>query len=128
MRENLTEREREIAELISWGASHKEIALILSISIETVKEHVKHIKKKLGINKSTEIGAFIFCTEYNVPVHRDKLGRIKNLIAIVTCTLAFMLVEYQQLNVIRTTTVRNIRVTRNSKRSKNDYHFIYEYN
>lgn len=128
MRENLTEREQEIAELISWGASHKEIALILSISIETVKEHVKHIKKKLGINKSTEIGAFIFCTEYNVPVHRDKLGRIKNLIAIITCTLAFMLVEYQQLNVIRTTTVRNIRVTRNSKRSKNDYHFIYEYN
>lgn len=128
MRENLTEREREIAEFISWGASHKEIALILSISIETVKEHVKHIKKKLGINKSTEIGAFIFCTEYNVPVHRDKLGRIKNLIAIITCTLAFMLVEYQQLNVIRTTTVRNIRVTRNSKRSKNDYHFIYEYN
>ncbi len=86
------------------------------------------LKKKLGINKSTEIGAFIFCTEYNVPVHRDKLGRIKNLIAIITCTLAFMLVEYQQLNVIRTTTVRNIRVTRNSKRSKNDYHFIYEYN
>ncbi len=46
MRENLTEREREIAEFISWGASHKEIALILSIPIETVKEHVKHIKKK----------------------------------------------------------------------------------
>lgn len=128
MKEILSKREKEIAELVTWGASCKEISCILNISVETAKEHVKHIKKKLGINKSTEIGAFIFCTEYNVPVHRDKLGRIKNLIAIVTCTLAFMLVEYQQLNVIRTTTVRNIRVTRNSKRSKNDYHFIYEHN
>lgn len=127
MKECLTNREREIAELITWGASCKEIACILNISVETVKEHIKHIKTKLGVNKATEIGAYIFCTEYDAPVHRDRLGRIKNIIAAISCCIAFGLVEYQQLNVIKTVTVRNVRVAlRNSKRGKNDYYYIYE--
>lgn len=127
MKENLSYREHEIAELISWGASYKEVACILSLSVETVKEHVKHIKTKLGVNKATEIGAYIFCTEYNVPVHRDKLGRIKNIVAAVTCIVAFMLVEYQQLNFIRTmATSRNVRSSSRVKRGKNDYYFTYE--
>lgn len=128
MKEILSYREHEIAELISWGASYKEVACILSLSVETVKEHVKHIKTKLGVNKATEIGAYIFCTEYNVPVHRDKLGRIKNIVAAVTCIVAFMLVEYQQLNFIRTmATSRNVRSSSRVKRGKNDYYLTYEY-
>ncbi|MBS5624664.1 MULTISPECIES: response regulator transcription factor [Butyricimonas] len=130
MKESLTDREREIAELITWGASYKEVACILNLSVETVKEHIKHIKMKLGINKATEIGAYIFCTEYDVPVHRDKLGRIRNIVAAITCVLAFILVEYQQLNVIRTTTTRNVRISaksRQARRGKNDYYFAYEY-
>jgi bacterial regulatory proteins, luxR family len=118
--------------LITWGASCKEISYILNISVETVKEHIKHIKRKLGINKSTEIGAYIFCTEYDVPVHRDRLGRIRNIVAAVTCVFAFILVEYEQLNIIRTTTTttRNVRISaksRQSRRGKNDYYFAYEY-
>ena len=95
MKEILSKREKEIAELVTWGASCKEVSCILNISVETVKEHIKHIKRKLGINKSTEIGAYIFCTEYDVPVHRDRLGRIRNIVAAITCVFAFILVEYQ---------------------------------
>ncbi|WP_462347770.1 response regulator transcription factor [Butyricimonas faecihominis] len=129
MKESLTDREREIAELITWGASYKEVACILNLSVETVKEHIKHIKMKLGVNKATEIGAYIFCTEYDVPVHRDKLGRIRNIVAAITCVLAFILVEYQQLNIIRITTTRNVRISaksRQARRGKNDYYFAYE--
>ena len=129
MREILSKREKEIAELITWGASYKEAACILNLSVETVKEHIKHIKMKLGVNKATEIGAYIFCTEYDVPVHRDRLGRIRNIVATITCVFAFILIEYQQINVIRTTT-RNVRISaksRQSRRGKNDYYFAYEY-
>ena len=47
MKESLTDREREIAELITWGASYKEVACILNLSVETVKEHIKHIKMQI---------------------------------------------------------------------------------
>lgn len=50
----LSKRETEILELIVDGKSNKEIALILSISINTVKVHIANIFQKLGVNSRTE--------------------------------------------------------------------------
>jgi DNA-binding NarL/FixJ family response regulator len=44
----LTEREREVLMLIARGRSNQEIASDLSISLDTVKSHVKHVFTKLG--------------------------------------------------------------------------------
>ena len=44
----LTEREREVLTLIARGRSNQEIASDLSISLDTVKSHVKHVFTKLG--------------------------------------------------------------------------------
>ncbi len=44
----LTRRERQVLELIREGATNKAIANRLFISIETVKIHVKSMRKKLG--------------------------------------------------------------------------------
>ncbi len=46
---SLTKRETEIAELIYQGLSNKAIANKLYISDKTVKTHISHIFKKLGI-------------------------------------------------------------------------------
>jgi DNA-binding CsgD family transcriptional regulator len=43
----LTLREIQILELLSKGASYKEISYSLSISFHTVRDHVKHIRFKL---------------------------------------------------------------------------------
>jgi len=43
----LTAREIQILELLSKGASYKEISYSLSISFHTVRDHVKHIRFKL---------------------------------------------------------------------------------
>lgn len=51
----LTEREREISQLMLAGGSTKEIARRLSISVETVRAHKKHIYVKLGINSQSEL-------------------------------------------------------------------------
>lgn len=50
--EILTTREREILKLIAEGASNKEIADLLSISVRTVENHRAHVMGKLNF-KST---------------------------------------------------------------------------
>lgn len=45
----LTERERQISSLVAGGASNKEIADHLSITVPTVKAHLTHIFHKLGV-------------------------------------------------------------------------------
>ena len=50
----LTEREREILDLIAVGLSNKVIASELEISEGTVKVHVKHLLKKLKLHSRVE--------------------------------------------------------------------------
>ncbi len=47
--ERLTDREREVLVLIARGLSNRDIARWLTVSIETVKTHVKRIFMKLGV-------------------------------------------------------------------------------
>jgi DNA-binding NarL/FixJ family response regulator len=46
----LTQREREVAALVSRGLSNKEIARLLGVSCGTVKLHVHSILQKTGAN------------------------------------------------------------------------------
>jgi len=62
----LTRREKQVMELVAWGASTKEISIILRISFSTVQNHVHNIKDKLNLQKSTEISAYYFCTTFNI--------------------------------------------------------------
>jgi DNA-binding NarL/FixJ family response regulator len=46
----LTEREREILELVAAGVANKQIALRLGISAKTVKTHLTHIFRHIGVS------------------------------------------------------------------------------
>ncbi|QEG32959.1 response regulator [Bythopirellula goksoeyrii] len=50
----LTKRENEVLKQLALGLSNKEIAQALSISYETVKEHVQHVLRKLGVSDRTQ--------------------------------------------------------------------------
>jgi DNA-binding NarL/FixJ family response regulator len=50
----LTEREREIANLLAQGRSNRDIAGELFISEKTVKNHINHIYAKLGVASRAE--------------------------------------------------------------------------
>jgi len=51
----LTERERQIAELITGGLSDKEIARRLNMSLPTVKLHVHHLLGKLNVQRRSQV-------------------------------------------------------------------------
>jgi DNA-binding NarL/FixJ family response regulator len=52
--ETLSEREREVLQLVADGASNKEIAARLGLSIRTVETHVSNAMAKLGARSRTE--------------------------------------------------------------------------
>ncbi len=51
---SLTQRETQVLRHLALGLSNKEIAKSLSISVETVKEHVQHVLRKVGVNDRTQ--------------------------------------------------------------------------
>lgn len=61
----LTEREREILQLLARGESNKAIAQTLNISYDTVKQHVRHILNKLNLSSRVK-AAVLFAKEQGV--------------------------------------------------------------
>lgn len=79
----LTKRERQVAELLAWGASKKEVPDLLKklyggkeISVHTVENITRNIYAKLHLNKSSELSAWYFCECHQVD---DSLSPIKRL-------------------------------------------------
>lgn len=50
----LTPRESQVLRLIAMGLSNQEIADSLAISVETVKEHVQNLLRKMSLNDRTQ--------------------------------------------------------------------------
>lgn len=71
----LSKRETQVAELLAWGASEKEVASKLFVSTRTVENTARNIYAKLGIQKATELCVWWFCTKCGVPVSLDPLKR-----------------------------------------------------
>jgi len=51
---SLSEREGEVLRQMSRGLTNKQIAQTMSISYETVKEHVQHVLRKIGLTDRTQ--------------------------------------------------------------------------
>jgi two-component system, NarL family, response regulator NreC len=54
----LTDREREVLQLIAEGKTNKEVAHSLAVSINTVETHRKHIMEKLDLHNTAELVRF----------------------------------------------------------------------
>ncbi|MBI4324194.1 MAG: response regulator transcription factor [Chloroflexi bacterium] len=58
MREaQLTDREKEILQLLAQGFSNKEIAAQIEVAVSTVRTHIEHIYEKLHVHCRTEAAA-----------------------------------------------------------------------
>jgi HD-GYP domain-containing protein (c-di-GMP phosphodiesterase class II) len=62
--EGLTDREVEVLRLLARGATNREIAAALVISVRTAEHHVQHIYDKLG--NSTRAAAALFAVEHGL--------------------------------------------------------------
>lgn len=55
----LTQRQREVAEMVSQGANNKQIASILNITDRTVKAHLTAIFEKLGVSDRLQLALYV---------------------------------------------------------------------
>lgn len=87
---SISEREKQVIKLLSSGLSEKEIADRLCISHKTVRNHMDNIRRKLCVNKNTEIIAYYVATLRNKSFSITKLreyGIAAFLIFIHVCTI-----------------------------------------
>jgi two-component system, NarL family, response regulator NreC len=54
----LTDREREVLQLIAEGKTNKDVASLLNVSINTVETHRKHVMEKLDLHNTAELVRF----------------------------------------------------------------------
>lgn len=54
----LTQRERQVIDLIAEGLANKDIAARLHIAVHTVKSHVHNVLEKLALHSRLEVAAF----------------------------------------------------------------------
>jgi len=110
----LTKRENEIAEMIAWGATKKEVAMKLHISVRTVENTARSIYEKLGVTKSNELSAWWFCTVFKISSDlsplRDKIAALALLFR-NRAILCFSKLPFDfQLAVVMAVTIIVIRV------------------
>jgi len=54
-RNAITRREREVVRCVASGMRNREIAAVLGISPHTLRHHITHIRRKLGVHARREI-------------------------------------------------------------------------
>ena len=67
----LTERQRQVVELIARGCSNEEVGVRLGISARTAKAHCDALRQKLGVPKRRQIPAAFRMLTGEDPLSRE---------------------------------------------------------
>lgn len=126
----LSKRESEIAELIAWGATKKEVANQLFRSPRTIEATVRNIYSKTGVTKANELSAWYFCTHFNISFELSPLKRslVASIFLTLICTSEFL----GHANTLRNRAPRSRRAerieeTRVRSRRTEDFEYITDF-
>jgi len=118
----LSDREYQIAELIAWGATDKEVACELDISPETAKTHRRNILYKIDGHNSADLTRWFFSVKCKVSFGINP-RTVRHLAFVFLALIAVN--EYTGTKAIRTPAVRVCRAQRSSRSQRGSKHKIY---
>lgn len=121
--EPLSKREMQVAELLAWGLSDKQIAEELYISFDTTRTHRRNIYQKLSINNVADLTRWYFESTGNYNFGLRPKIRITITILFLILTL---IMEFENLNAIRVRTSR-VQTTRVSRVRKGKRKETFQY-
>lgn len=114
MNASLTARQEEVAYMVGFGLSRKEVAAKLGVSYKTIDNEVQQVYARIGASKVTELTIFCFCRKFKIP--------ISSLMVVVflVCTLTVSDLKYCRARNgrLRTELLRN-----SGRRVRDDYVF-----
>lgn len=122
---NLTAREKQIAEIIAWGASYKEVPDWLKklyggkmISVNTVKNTMANIFAKIHINKASELSAWWFTHFCGVDSSSSPFKRnlYSCILLLILLPQTFMDIDQEQPIARRSKTESTVRASRRGRR------------
>lgn len=122
MTRHLTTREKQIAELIYFGATEKEISCHLDIAVDTVKSHKRNLFVKTGSRNIADVTRWYVCDKTGISINPSETAR-----RLMTCVLLFLIlaIEVTHADFIRPrkgsvrvrTEVRMVRRARTSRKT-----------
>ena len=119
----ITKREYQVAELISWGASDKEVAQELDISHTTARTHRKNILGKIEGHNTADLTRWFFSRQ------KGSLGMNPRQVFHITVFLLalFLISEFgEQVDMIRVRRVRTVRTSLSRARRRDDTFYTNE--
>lgn len=126
MTRNVTHREWEIAELIAFGLTEKEIANYLDISISTVHAHKNNLFNKTGCRNIADVTRWYI--QETSGIRLEPCEAIKKLVSIFMLILV-MLAEFSSSEFVRLRTrarakeaTTRVITTRRVRRAKENFY------
>jgi len=123
----LTKRECEVAELLAWGQTKKEVADRLFISYYTVDNHTKNIFQKTGVSSVNGLSAWWFCTRFKISFDLSPLKRAVVAGCLLLCVLPREMMSDQDTFRVRQGRTRTSVRARRGRRSRRERDFIAEF-
>lgn len=122
----VTHREMEIAELISFGLTEKEITNYLEISFHTVKIHKRNLFNKTGCRNIADVTRWYI--QQTAGIRLEPCQAIKKLVSVFMFILV-VLAEFSSAEFIRTRTrvkTASFKVARPRSRSRSKETFQFQ--
>lgn len=116
----LTPRELEVAEFIAWGATKKEIARELIISVRTVENITRSIFEKADVTKANELSAWWFCTRFHISFELSPMKRsvMAFILLLIILPKEFSLERSDVVRGARKSTSQTVRSGRGGRRGR----------
>ena len=123
---SISKREMQVAELLAWGFSDKQVANELFVSFDTARSHRRNIYLKLECNNVADLTRWYFqeTQNYNFGLKPQLRVALSVLFILLAISIEFFHLNAMRVKTVRTRVAKEMNVGR-AKRNRKNLTFEY---